>query len=233
VTIDLIVLACLVLFAVFGAVTGALRQLLNLAAGLAGWLVARALGPYVADGLAHSLPRAMARPAASALLFVGTFVAVGIVGRLILRAAAGKGGPVRSPGDRGLGALIGAGQAGLAVWVLLSALVLLDTRVGFLDPRRSDFAALARDHNLLEKLDPPAVRVMRRLIKVMKDPKSSVDLRSDAEAQQLLDDPRVQSLLGSGGEKGTFSPEAMKMLQDPELSGKLELLMGKVPEIAE
>jgi hypothetical protein len=140
---------------------------------------------------------------------------------------------VRSPGDRGLGALIGAGQAGLAVWVLLSALVLLDTRVGFLEPRRSDFAALARDHNLLEKLDPPAVRVMRRLIKVMKDPKSSADLRSDAEAQQLLDDPRVQSLLGSGSEKGTFSPEAMKLLQDPELSGKLELLMGKVPEIAE
>jgi membrane protein required for colicin V production len=233
VTIDLIVLGCLVLFAVLGAVTGALRQILNMVAALSGWLVARALGPYVADGLARSLPKAMARPAASALLFVGTFIAVGIVGRLILRAAAGKGGPVRSPVDRGLGALIGAGQAGLGGWVLLSALVLFDARVGFLDPRGSDFAALARDHNLLERLDPPAVRVMRRLIKAMKDPVSAANLHSDAEAQQLLDDPRVQSLLGSGGEKGTFPPEAMKLLQDPELSGKLEQLMGKVPEIAE
>ncbi|HET8733042.1 MAG TPA: CvpA family protein, partial [Anaeromyxobacteraceae bacterium] len=50
-TIDLAVLGVLLLFAVAGAIGGALRQVVTLAAVVAGWLSARHLPPRLAPSL--------------------------------------------------------------------------------------------------------------------------------------------------------------------------------------
>lgn len=163
--LDLAVLAVLALAALLGAASGALRQVLQLAAVVLGWLAARWLGGSVAEGLARSVSPLVARAAASALLFAGVAALVSLVGALVLRAT-GVARAVRSPVDRGIGALLGGVKGGLVAWVLLSALAIAGTsapRGLALSPGYSDFAALARKHNLLERLAPEGVERLERL----------------------------------------------------------------------
>ncbi len=152
-TIDLVVLAFLAVSALLGAVSGALRQLVSLAAAAAGVLASRAWSVEVGAGLARRFS-AVARPLAPALLFFGTFAVVSLAGALLLRAG-GVSRVVRGPADRGIGALMGGAKATLVAWALLSLLAL----AGDLPPaavrtaaRGSDLAALARAHNLVREL---------------------------------------------------------------------------------
>jgi membrane protein required for colicin V production len=98
------------------------------------------------------------------LLFFGTFAAASLAGAVVLRGT-GIAKVVRGPPDRAAGALLGGAKGALAAWVLLSALAL----AGDLLPARvaawtagSDFAALARAHNLVVRLDPGAARRIER-----------------------------------------------------------------------
>jgi membrane protein required for colicin V production len=163
--LDLAVLLIVALGAVLGAVSGALRQLVQLAAVALGWLAARRLGAAVAEGLGRSLPPLLARSAASAVLFLGVAALVSLVGALVLRGT-GFAHAVRGPADRGVGALLGGVKAGVVLWVLLSALALAGAaapRALAVDPRASEFAALARSYNLLERIAPEPVRAIERL----------------------------------------------------------------------
>jgi len=158
VTVDLAVLAVLAAAALLGAASGALRQLVSLAAVGLGVLAARAWTDPVGAGLARTLAPA-ARVLAPFLLFVGIFALASLVGIAILRGT-GIARVVRGPADRGAGALLGGAKGALAAWVLLSALALAGDHAPELVLRRtrgSDFAALARRHNLIARLDP-AVR---------------------------------------------------------------------------
>jgi membrane protein required for colicin V production len=148
---------------VLGAASGALRQLVSLAAAAVGLLAARAFSPDVADGLARTVSP-QARGLAPVLLFFGIFALASLAGAVILRLTR-VANAVRGPPDRAVGALLGGAKGGLAVWVLLSALAL----AGDLVPRRlaawavgSDFVALARAHNLVVQLDPGAARRLER-----------------------------------------------------------------------
>jgi membrane protein required for colicin V production len=165
VTLDLAVLAVLVLAAVLGAASGALRQLVQLGGVVLGWLAARNLGPAVADGLARSISPLVARAAASALLFGGVLALVTLAGAVVLRAT-GVARVVRGPLDRGVGALLGGVKGALVVWVLLSALAIAGTaapRGLALTPGYSQFASLARKHNVLERIAPERVEQLERL----------------------------------------------------------------------
>lgn len=163
--LDLVVLLLVALAAALGAVSGALRQVVQLAAVGLGWLAARRLGAPVAEGLGRSLPPLVARAAASTVLFLGVAALVSLAGALVLRGT-GVARAVRGPADRGFGALLGGVKAGAVVWILLSALALAGTaapRTLALDPRASEFASLARRYNLLERLAPEPVRALERL----------------------------------------------------------------------
>ena len=70
--LDALALLVLALAALHGAVSGVLRQLLQLLAAFLGWLCARNLSAPVAAGLARFAPKLLARPLASGLLFFGT-----------------------------------------------------------------------------------------------------------------------------------------------------------------
>jgi membrane protein required for colicin V production len=163
--LDLAVLLIIAVAAVLGAVSGALRQVVQLAAVALGWLAARRLGTAVAEGLGRSLPPLVARSVASAVLFLGVAALVSLTGALVLRGT-GVARAVRGPTDRGVGALLGGVKAGAVIWVLLSALALAGEaapRAFALDPHTSEFAALARRYNLLERLAPEPVRALERL----------------------------------------------------------------------
>jgi membrane protein required for colicin V production len=163
VTIDLVVVGFLAVSALFGAASGALRQLVSLAAVALGVVAARAWTVEVGAGVAHRFSPA-ARPLAPALLFLGTFALASLVGAVILRGT-GIARVVRGPADRGAGALLGGAKAALVAWALLSVLAL----AGDLAPdalraraRDSDLAALARAHNLVARLDPDAARRLEK-----------------------------------------------------------------------
>jgi membrane protein required for colicin V production len=159
VTADLAVLVLLAVTALHGTAKGALRQLVAFAAAVAGVLAARALSHDVGDGLARSVSPA-ARALAPVLLFLGGFALASLAGGALLHAT-GVSKVVRGPADRAVGALLGGAKGALAAWALLSALALARPHL----PREaaarvaawtegSDFAALAREHNLVVRLEP-------------------------------------------------------------------------------
>ncbi|HET7825960.1 MAG TPA: CvpA family protein [Anaeromyxobacter sp.] len=163
-TLDLAVLAVLALAALYGAVTGALRQLASLAAVVVAVLAARAFSPQVGAGIARTVSP-YARHVAPVLLFAGVFALASLAAGALLRATR-LSRAVRGPADRGAGALLGGAKGLLAAWVLLSALALAGEHAPdalLRAARGSDFAALARAHNLVRTLDPGAARALDRL----------------------------------------------------------------------
>lgn len=234
-TLDLAVAGMVVLLAVLGAVSGALRQLLTLGAAVLGYAVARLLGPPVAAGLTRTLPGPAAQATAGLVLFFATFVVAMLAGNLLLHSR--KDGPRPGPADRALGALLGATKAGLVIWVVLSALAIVDRPVGptwfRLDPRQSDFAALARRRNLLERWEGPTGSALRGLLRVAKDPERAARLLSDADGRRLLEDPRVQTLIeetrgGKDPASLTGSPAALRLLSDPDFLERLEKAQRRI-----
>lgn len=237
--LDLAVLGAVVLLALAGAAWGALRQLTFLGAALLGYLAARALAPTVGDGLAGTLPGPVARVSAALLIFFGVLFGVSLASHLLLRwMGAGR---LWGPADRALGALLGAAKAGLVAWVILSALAFTGP-VGpawlRLDPRDSDFAALAREHNLFQAWRSPTADLLRRLLTAARDPRGSARLLSDVEMRGLLEDPRVQSLLQEARASGQRdpplerSPKAMELLSDPAFLARLEKAQQKLDQAA-
>jgi membrane protein required for colicin V production len=229
VTLDLAVAGIVVLLAVLGAVSGALRQLLRLGAAVVAYLVARLLGPPVAAGLIQSLPAPAARATAGLVLFFAAFVVAMLAGNLLLHSR--KDGPRPGPADRALGALLGAAKASLVLWVVLSALAIVDRPVGpswfRLDPSHSDFAALARRHNVLERWEGSTGSALRGLLRVAKDPERAARLLADADGRKLLEDPRVQMLVeeARGGKDPVSlsgSPAALRLLSDPAFLERLD-----------
>jgi membrane protein required for colicin V production len=164
--IDLAAVAFIALAAAFGSSAGALHQLVQLAGVLVGWLAAWNLGPPVARGLSRWVPQGKASGAAGLLLFLGFSILAAWVGHLFL-ATRGLKGVVRSPPDRGLGALLGGAKWALVAWMALSALALAGGRVGLgrfaVDGAGSDLVALAREHNLLVRWRPAADEALKRL----------------------------------------------------------------------
>ncbi len=236
-TLDLVVLGAVVLLALAGAAWGALRQLTFLGAAVLGFRAARARAPAVGQGLAGSLPAPAARAAAAVLVFLGVLFGASFAGALLLRFMGA--GRFWRPADRALGALLGAAKASLVAWVLLSALALTGPLgPAWLDPRGSDFAALAREHNLFEAWRSPTADLLKRLLKAARDPRGSARLLSDVELRSLLEDPRVQSLLQEARTSGERDPalerssQARELLSDPAFLERLEKAQRKLDQAA-
>lgn len=223
VLLDVLVLVVLALAALHGAMGGALRQLVQLGAALVGWLAARHLAAPVAAGLGRWFPGFLARPGAAVLLFIGAFALVSLLGALVLRATS-VATVVRGPTDRAGGALLGGVKGGLMAWVLLSALALaggtLPVRLGA-GARGSEYASLARDHNLLMRIDPTKARLLERVLRAAREAeKNGVTRGEGAEARALLANPRVRALAEAGG---AIDPaEAARLMDDPAIRELVE-----------
>jgi membrane protein required for colicin V production len=233
VTLDLAALALLAVAAVLGARSGALRQVASLAAAALGVLAARAFSPAVADGLARTVSP-LARVAAPALLFLGCFALGSLLGGVVLRWT-GVARVVRGAADRGAGALLGGAKGALALWALLSALALAgDALPGPVAraARGSDFAAIARDHNLVVRLDPDAARRLERALDAARRARDAGRLARDPDSARLLE--RVGAAAGrragpgAAAEGPALDPEqAARVLADPELRALVDRLAGR------
>jgi len=223
VLLDVLVLVVLALAALHGAMGGALRQLVQLGAALVGWLAARHLAAPVATGLGRWFPGFLARPGAAVLLFVGAFALVSLLGALVLRATS-VSTVVRGPTDRAGGALLGGVKGALVAWVLLSALALaggtLPGRIGS-GARGSEYVSLARQHNLLMRIDASKARLLERVLKAAREAeRNGVTEGEGAEARALLANPRVRALAEAGG---AIDPaEAARLMDDPAIRELVE-----------
>jgi membrane protein required for colicin V production len=158
------VLAGLAIAALVGAASGALKQVLKLAAVVVAALAARTLSAPVANGLGTVLSPVIARGAAPVLVFLGALALVSLLASALLRAT-GLSRAVQGPTDRALGAALSGAKAVLVAWVLLSALAVVGNALPWLGRQgeRSQFASLAREHNLLEKVLPDQVQAVEDL----------------------------------------------------------------------
>ena len=147
-TLDLTCLALVLLAGVAGAVLGALSQLAQLAGVAAGWMGARVVAPALSPMLAGKVPAFAAHPVASVLAFAGCAFVATLLARALVRLATPRGGAAGGA-NRGLGAVLGAAQAALVVWVALSALASWGRPLGLgrlrVDPRGSELVAMARE----------------------------------------------------------------------------------------
>lgn len=223
--LDAMALGALALAALLGALAGVIRPLfLALGTGL-GWLAARHLSGPVGRFLARGLPEAAARPVAAALLFVTVTVAVALVGRRLARAPGGGGRPT----DRALGALLGGAAAASSLWVVVALADAAAPALGRPAQRqiaRSDLAALVREHDVLAEWRKPAQEALQLLLQAAGDPSRLGALTGDPDLRSLVDDARVRSLVeeARGGVAGEAArtPEALRLLSDPDFRERLE-----------
>jgi hypothetical protein len=160
---------------------------------------------------------------APVLLFFGTFALASLVGSAILRGT-GVARVVRGPADRAAGALLGGAKGALAAWALLSALAL----AGDVAPERiaarvegSDFAALARAHNLVARIDPGAARTLERALEAARRARAAGQLPQDPDSARLLE--QLPALEGAAG--APLDPaQAARALEDPEVRALVERL---------
>lgn len=220
--LDVLVLAALALAALHGAMGGALKQVVQLVAALVGWVAARHLAPPVAAGFGRWFPGFLARPAASALLFFGTFALVSLIGAMALRATS-MSRMVGGPTDRGVGALLGGVKGVLIAWVVLSAVALaggaLPARAASW-VRGSEFAGLARDHNLLYRIDPQRAHLVARLMAVVAESRRAGVAEADEATRGLLANPQVRALAEAGERVDPAAAE--RLLDDPQVRELVE-----------
>lgn len=229
--LDLALLALLTVAAALGAAAGALRQAVQLLAAVLGWLAARHLGAAVGAGLAKWIPAMLSRAAAGAVLFFGVYALVSLVGAALLRGT-GLASAVRAPADRAIGALLGGAKTVLVGWVILSAVALASAVLPARAGRAlagSELASLAREHNLLVRLDPGAVSALKRLLEHARELDRKGALASDPDARRALQDPRIAPLAG----EGDVDPAAAeKALEDPDVRALIERARARAAERA-
>ncbi len=230
VTLDLALLGLVLLAAVAGAVSGALRQVLTLAGVVAGWAAARFLAPRVVQQL-HA-PTALTRALVTGAAFVVAWMLVAMLARAIVRAVQGE---EESPGgfDRLLGALLGVAKGVLVGWVFLALLALLGGRLALgplrVESRGSKAAALAARHDLLSLASPGSARTAQRLVAIWRDPVKRERLLKDPGWSRLLERSGLKTALdqgasGAGDAAGAVRQRAEALFEDPELKALLEKL---------
>lgn len=151
--LDLAVIGLLTLWAIVGAVDGALLQGARLAAAAGAGLLGIPLGERLAPAIVAEtpLPLGFATPVAVALCCVGLYFLLGYAFRRLARAATAQR-DVRAV-DRAAGAFFGALQAAVIAWFLLSILVAIEERTHVdLGSEGSLAASLAREHNFFSAL---------------------------------------------------------------------------------
>jgi membrane protein required for colicin V production len=143
--VDLVAAGAILLFALAGAVAGALVQLARLAAIVAGVLLAKPLAGVIAPLLSPlGLEGRAAGWTATALAFAGLYLAFHLGGRGIARLLT-EDRELRAV-DRAAGGFLGALQAVVVLWVALSAVLLLERaapRFGIGLPEQGSLAAEA------------------------------------------------------------------------------------------
>lgn len=147
--LDSIFIGVVVLFAVLGAVTGLLLQVLRLAAAAGGAMAALSLsGPAIKAWPVLDRYPALQEILFPLVIFVASYVVLSLIARLVV-AVFRKTAPVLSWADRLWGALVGALKGVVLVWFTVSVLLAAEASTGrsveHLGTRDSRVVALVRE----------------------------------------------------------------------------------------
>ena len=239
-TIDLILLGLVLLFAVAGAITGGARQIASLVAVAVAWFVSRKLGPYVGPRMAEALggtPLLLGTLAGSLVVFIVVLVTVRYALTTLLRRMMGVKNPDERGVDNAVGFLLGGLKVALIAYVMISALVFVEKYVVVagknlgVSPQDSTAFALARRYNLFEMTQFSSVRDLMRIAQATARPEQAQRLADDPAYKALRKDPRFQKALANKPlraalERGDTqevlrSNLVLQLLQDPPFVARL------------
>ncbi len=219
-TLDLVALGVVGLFAGVGAFTGAIGQLLSLVGLVGAWLTGRFVGLRFGPAVAahFHVPAIVGVAGLSLVLGLVVFAAVALGGRAGVRRLRRGRGP--SAVDRSLGILVGATKGGALVWLLMSLVVFFDRPLKgsplHLDTRGSEVAVLARKGNLLAHSGLPLGTLRQALA-------HPAALARDPQLKALARDPALKAALDRGDAVGVLRhADVLKVLSDPRLEARLQ-----------
>ena len=247
-TLDLIVLAGVVLGALFGARAGASRQLAGwgslIAAGVMCRPGAAILGPTFASAFHTSA--SLGAVAAGFATFIVVAVVARILGTWLLQGMLAGRDPAERGTDRALGALLGGGKVAAVAWVALSALAFVEANVQTagkglgISPKDSTAFSIARKWNLFSAPYFSKVADLAAAKKVFGSPELFHQLASNPSVSELeknpnfravVSDPAVSEKYGAWGEKSLYGRKFMGITRSTFLidaSGKVARVWPKV-----
>jgi len=241
-TIDLIILGLVLLFAVVGAITGGAKQIASLVAMAVAWFAARKLGVFVGPRMAEALggvPLLVGVIAGSLLVFITVLVAVRYALTALLRRLFRGGGkdPDNRGVDGGIGFVLGGAKVAVITYVVLSALVFAEQhivvagkRLG-VSPKDSVSFGVARTYNLFELTQFAPVKDFISVAQVSTNPEQAQrmgdnpafkSLKQDPRFKRALSDKKLREALERGDTQTVLrSNLVLQLLQDPEFVARL------------
>lgn len=245
--IDLLILGLAAFFGLLGALSGASRQLAQLAALVIAAIftkpLALMLAPYVTAALGG--PVVLGVVAAYVIVFIGLFSMVRWVVTSVLRKMLSAGEDKEHHGaDRPLGFAIGVLKVLAVAWVVTSALVFAENHVRIsgnqlaLSARDSVAFAVARSHNLFAYAQFAPARKFVELGQASMDPERRKEVTRTEGYRALQEDPRFKSALRDPEVKRAFetgdwrtalrNDSVMGLMQDPRIVGLIEQALASL-----
>lgn len=234
-TLDLWVFGILGLFALLGALSGAVKQ----AAQWVALTLAYACGKPLTEALGPGAPGLLPLPPAAApvalrvAVMLAIFLVAGFAARLVVGKLIGDG--ALSGANRAAGAGLGAAKGGVLAWVLLSVLVAFEkplAKTGWdLDKKVGESHALAftRRHSLMDAVRWSVLDGAKKLAAARSDPKAAAELMNDPAVKAALEDPKFREALQSLDAGALLrDPRIRKLLENPDLAKKLDAI-GRQP----
>ncbi len=248
-TVDLVVLALVAVGTVFGARSGASRQLASWGALVLAALAARPGGALLGPtfGRFFHTSETLGGIAASFATFIVVAVVARLLGTQVLERVLGSSDPAERGTDRMLGALLGAGKVAAVAWVALSALSFVEANVQFagkglgLSPKDSTAFAIARKWNLFSAPFFSKAADLAAAQKVFRSPElfqqvagnpAVAALERNPRFRAVFADPEVKEALERGDTVSLLkTPTVHKLLQDPEALAQLARLREAVDQV--
>lgn len=241
-TLDLLALGALALFAIWGAFSGFARQVAQAVAGLGAVIAAAPGGRLFAEPMAKAIQSSLTVGVvvATIVCFIFVYLIVRAILTAILRRLLSGKDPKNRSADRTLGFLLGGAKTAVALWIGLSAatfiennLVLAGRKYTF-TPQDSKLVVLARQYNFIETVQFSGAKDLVLAAKVASDPKEAARLKDNPDYAALMKDPRFRQVVqGDAWKKALLSGDVRGLMQnnqlvelihDPKMNDRLERL---------
>ena len=241
-TLDLLALGALALFAIWGAFSGFARQVAQAVAGVGAVIAAAPAGRFFAEPMAKAIQSSLTVGVVVATLvcFIVIYLFVRTILTTILRRILAGKDPKNRSADRTLGFLLGGAKTAVALWIGLSAatfiennLVLAGKKYTF-TPQDSKLVVLARRYNFIQTVQFSGAKDLVLAAKVARDPQEAARLKDNPDYAALMKDSRFRQVvqgdawkkaLESGDVRGLMqNNQFVELIHDPKMNQRLERL---------
>lgn len=247
--VDLLVVALVIVGAVFGARAGASRQLAGWAALMVAALASRPGGILFGSAFARFFNTSpnLGAVAASFATFIVLAVVLRLVAIQIFERVFWGHDPAERGTDRALGALLGGGKVAAVAWVALSALAFVEENVQLagkglgISPKDSSTLAIARKWNLFSAPFFSRAADLATAKKVFGSPELFHQMASNPSIGELEKNPNFRAVVTDPDVKEALDRDDMvallrtrsvnKLLQDPEALVQLARLRQAVEQV--